>query len=208
MNVCLFGGAFNPPHRTHERVIRAALAQLPIEEVVVLPCGSHPHKEDGGLAPAPARVELCHLAFDGIPGVRVDDWETRQTGLSYTVETVRYFREYVTAGERPYWIIGADNLTILPSWHRHHELLELAILVTCPRMGYPVDDKMLAEFDLNEAERAEILGHVLQVEADDVSASDLRQRLREHGDTSALLHPAVEQRIRELGLYQAEDDPA
>ena len=35
MALCLFGGAFNPPHRTHERVIRAALEQLPVDRVVV-----------------------------------------------------------------------------------------------------------------------------------------------------------------------------
>jgi len=203
MNICLFGGAFNPPHRTHERVIRAALDQLPIERLVVLPCGSHPHKRDTGLAPAEERLELCRLAFAGIPGVEVDDWETRQPGLSYTVETVAHFREYATGGERPYWIIGADNLKILPSWHQPHELLRLAILVTCPRMGYPVDDEMLADLDLTEAERREILAHVLDVDPDAVSASELRRCLRDGDDATALLHPDVERRIRELDLYGA-----
>lgn len=203
MSLCLFGGAFNPPHLTHERVIRAALAQLPVERVVVLPTGRHPLKDAGELAPAEARLELCRLAFGDLEGaVEVDDWELRQSGPSYTVDTLHHFREYAAGGARPYWIIGSDNLKILPSWHRHRELCELAVIVTCPRMGHPVDATSLLDLDLEPRARDEILEHVLQMEPDDVSASQIRACLREHRSASQWLRPAVERRIHELGLYE------
>ena len=104
-------------------------------------------------------------------------------------------------GARPYWIIGSDNLKILPSWHRHHELCELAVLVTCPRMGHPVDASSLHDLDLDDRVRDEILAHVLEMEPDDVSASEIRECLRSNGSASRWLHTAVEQRIHELGLY-------
>ena len=203
MTLCLFGGAFNPPHRTHERIICTALAQLPVRRLVVLPSGQHPHKHHAELAPAAARLELCRLAFDAIEGVEVDDWETTQPHPSYSAETLRHYREYVTDGKRPYWIIGSDNLRILPSWHRHHDVLAHAVPVTCPRSGYPIDEESLADLDLTDRERAEILAHVLEMEPDDVSASEIRRDLRLHRPTEAWLHPAVEHRIRELGLYGA-----
>lgn len=207
MRLCLFGGAFNPPHRTHERVVRAALAQLPLDLLVVLPTGQHPLKPQHEMAPAAARLELCRLAFGAIPRVRVDDWEMRQPGPSYTVDTLRHYREYSAPGSRPCWIVGSDNLALLPQWHRYHELLAMAVLVTVPRQGHPVGEHALAHLELTPAERAEILSHVLAIEPDDVSASEIRARLRRGEPTGEWLHPAVEQRIRELGLYGAAPPP-
>jgi len=202
MGLCLFGGAFNPPHRTHERVIRAALAQLPVERLLVLPSGQHPLKLDDDMAPATARLELARIAFAGIAGVEVDDWETRQSGQSYTVETLLHFREYGGGVRRPYWILGSDNLEILPSWHRYREFLELAVPVTCPRAGHPVDAESLARLGLEARQRDEILAHVLRMPSDDVSASEIRTCLRRGESAARWLQPVVEQRIALLGLFR------
>lgn len=204
MTLCLFGGAFNPPHLTHERIIRAALEQLPIDRVVVLPAGQHPLKNPTDMPPAQTRLELCQLAFEHLDRVEVNDWEVRREQRSYTVETLLHFREYVTGGERPYWIVGSDNLKILPSWHRHHELMDLAVLVTCPRMGHPVDASTFAATGLAEHQVNELRANVLAVEPDDVSASEIREYLRLGQSSSPWLRPAVEQRIRALRLYGAE----
>ena len=69
--MALFGGAFNPPHLTHRKIIAAAREQLPVQQVLVLPAGAHPHKQDGAsdLAPPAARLELCQLAFGDLPYV-------------------------------------------------------------------------------------------------------------------------------------------
>ena len=66
-----------------------------------------------------------------------------------------------------------------------------------------MDETRLAELDLTERERAELLAHVLRLEPDDVSASELRRRLRENEPTDDLLHPAVARRIHDLELYGA-----
>ncbi len=201
--LCLFGGAFDPPHTSHARLIRTALDRLPIDRLIVLPSGLHPHKRHRGAVDPSVRVELCRLAFGDIEGVRVDDWDARQPEPCYTVETLQHFREYETAGRRPYWLIGADNLRLLPSWHRHHDVLRMAVLVTFPRAGYPVDPSVLDTLELTATERRELKAHVLDGEPDGVSATDIRARLRRGEATQDLLHPAVEARIRALGLYGA-----
>lgn len=202
--LALFGGAFNPPHRTHHRIAAAALSQLPIERVIVLPAGRHPWKErDEDMAPAAQRLELCRIAFGDLAGVELSDWEVRRQEPCYTVDTLRHFREYVTRGRRPFWLVGSDNLPGLPQWHRHHDLLELAVLATYPRAGHPIDAAALAGLDLTDEERAEILAHVLDVEPDDVSASEIRARLRRGDDVDDVLDRGVADRIRALGLYGA-----
>jgi len=200
--LCLFGGAFDPPHRTHLRIVQAALAQLPVERLVVVPTGAHPHKGHCGLAPAPTRLELCQLAFGQVDRVEISDFEVRRERASYTVETLEHFREYVTAGERPYWIIGSDNLAVLPTWHRHRDVLRLAVLVTFPRVGFAVTEQLLSGLDLSDAQRAEIAAHVLNTSPDNVSSSEIRRRIGAGLATDDLLPPAVARRIQELGLYR------
>lgn len=173
----VLGGSFNPPHQTHVRLARAALARLPIRELRVVPSGEHPHKRGGDLASAAHRLAMCRLAFAGVPGVVVDDRELRRQGPSFTVDTLAELR-----GEFPeatlYFLVGSDNLPLLPSWHQHHRLLALATIVTYPRAGHPVDAHALADLDLTAAERQALLANVLDAPADHVSASELRARWR------------------------------
>src|SRR5688572_10809533 len=84
----VLGGAFNPPHRTHERLAAFALRQLPIAELRVIPAGDHPWKGGHDMAPAAHRLEMCRLAFGALPGVIVDDRELRRRGPSFTVDTL------------------------------------------------------------------------------------------------------------------------
>jgi nicotinate-nucleotide adenylyltransferase len=201
--LCLFGGSFQPPHRTHERIVRACLAKLPIEKVVVVPAGHHPHKRTREMVPAEVRLELCRLAFAGIAGVEVDDFEVARPVPSFTIDTVRHFRQRWPADAPLFWVIGSDNLPLLPSWRDHHEIQRVATIVTFPRASHPIDVELLAQLDLTNAERATLLANVLDVEPDAVSATAIRTALRDgaDADVDALLHPAVARRIRDLGLF-------
>ncbi len=186
--LALFGGAFNPPHLTHRRIIEASMQQLPVSRVIVLPAGAHPHKqdEDSELAPADDRLELCRLAFGDLPGVVIDDREVRRPGLSYTVDTLREFR--VEAPDTPlYFLIGSDNLPLLDTWREPDAIRSLCSIVTYPRLHHPVDQTQVEQ--------------VLTVEPDNVSATSIRAALRA-GEEPASLDPRVLAEIRTRGLYQ------
>ena len=198
--LCLFGGSFNPPHRTHERIIRAALQQLPLRELIVLPSGCHPHKDDRTMAPAATRLELCQLAFSHIEGVTVDDREIQREGPSYTIDTLD---EFIRAepGTRPFYLIGSDNLPLLPTWRRHHDLLKKARLTIFPRDSFPIEAATLEGLDLHPSEREELLSNILRVAPDNISATAIRSCLRDGDSLDQWLHPPVIEPIRELGLY-------
>ncbi len=200
--LAIFGGSFNPPHRTHRRIVQAALAQLPIDEVLVMPAADHPHKRDRDMAPVEARLELCRIAFAAIHGAVVDDREARRAGPSYTVTTLADLaREH--PGVPLWFVIGSDNLPLLPTWREHHRLLALARFATFPRLGAPVDEAALRALDLSRDELARLLAAQLQLEPDAVSATAIRERLRRGERDLAELDPEVEARILELGLYGA-----
>ncbi len=185
--LCLFGGSFNPPHRSHRRIIEAALAQLPVERCIVLPTGLHPLKVDPEMTPAEQRLQLCELAFGDMPGVEVSDLEQQRSGPSYTVDSLRHF--HALDPQRPlYWVIGSDNLGILDQWRDLASIKTLATLVVFPRLGFAAAEPSLQGLQL------------LQMPADAVSSTEIRATLR-RGEESPDLQPEVRQRIRELGMY-------
>ncbi|MCK5942298.1 MAG: nicotinate (nicotinamide) nucleotide adenylyltransferase [Planctomycetes bacterium] len=199
--LAVLGGSFDPPHQSHLRIAAQALDQLPVQRLLAIPSGDHPHKQGRDMAPAEHRLQMARLAFAELPDVHVDDRELRRDGLSYTVDTLAEL-----AAEHPdtrlFFLIGSDNLPLLPSWHQHHRLLQLATVVTWPRLGYPIDGDTLAGLDLTPDERRHLLAHVLALRADDISASELRARLRAGGARPSELSPLVFDYTQRHDLYR------
>ncbi len=130
----VFGGAFDPPHNGHVALVRAAAAQLQLDELRVLPTGQAWHKPNP-LSPAAHRLAMARLAFEplaGPPQVVVDDREMRRPGPTYTVDTLRELQ-----AEQPHaqlhLIMGADQAAALTQWHQWQEILQLAIISIADR---------------------------------------------------------------------------
>lgn len=199
--IAVLGGSFNPPHRTHVTLARQALARLPIHELRAIPSGDHPHKSEQDMAPAVHRLEMARLAFSEVPGVVVDDRELRRLGRSFTVDTLQ---EMATEAPRTplFFLIGSDNLPLLPTWHEHHRLLQLATVVTFPRAGFVVQPKDLDGLDLSQHERDSLLKNRLEMPADDVSASDIRSRWQNGERKFSQLPAAVAAYMEAHDLYR------
>jgi len=197
----VLGGAFDPPHASHRRLAVEALQRLPIRELRVIPAGDHPHKRGNQLSPAADRLAMCHLAFAGLPGVVVDDRELRRAGPSFTVDTLA-----AMAAEQPgralYFLIGSDNLPLLPTWRAPERILELCTVVTWPRAGHPIDDAVLRSLPVSAAAQERLRAHVLALPADDIAASDLRARWRAGDHDLPEVAPAVRDYIEAHGLYR------
>lgn len=201
--LAVLGGSFNPPHLSHIRLAAAAAERLPVDQVLVIPAGDHPHKR-GQLIAANHRVAMCRLAFADVPKVQVDVREVQRAGPAFTVDTLAEL-----AAEHPdrqiYLLIGSDNLPLLPTWRDHHRLLQLATIVTYPRGGHAVTPTTLRSLDLTDAERQQLLDHVLAIpaaEIDDQSASAVRAAVRAGRLDQLALPPGVAAYIRTHHLYQ------
>ncbi len=131
LRVGVFGGAFDPPHRGHRLLAEAALTQLQLDVLHILPTGQAWHKTRP-LTPAEHRLALCGLAFGDLRPVRIDPREIQRSGPSYTVETLgEIAREY--PGARLFLLMGADQLLAFKRWVRWPEVLDLATLVVAAR---------------------------------------------------------------------------
>ena len=199
--LAVLGGSFNPPHQSHRRIAEEALDQLPAQQLLVIPSGDHPHKQGRDMASADDRLAMTRLAFAGLDRVIIDDREMRRSGPSFTVDTLAELAEE-RPGVRLFFLIGSDNLPLLPTWHDHHRLLELATVVTWPRLGHPISAAQLATLDLLKHEQEALLKSTLTLPADDVAASSLRARLRSGEAQPAELHRDVSDFIHRRGLYR------
>jgi nicotinate-nucleotide adenylyltransferase len=127
----VFGGAFDPPHDAHVALARAAVEQLGLDELRVLPTGQAWHKSRA-LSAAGHRLAMAREAFAAVPRAVVDDRELRRSGPTYTIDTLRELRS-----ERPgtelLLVIGADQAEALPSWRESGEILKLATVAVAAR---------------------------------------------------------------------------
>jgi nicotinate-nucleotide adenylyltransferase len=200
--ILLFGGSFDPIHHGHLIVSRSAAEQLGVARTVLIPSAQPPHKLHLPLAPARDRLEMCRLAAAGDPLFEVSDWELKQAGPNYSLRTVEHFRQTLPPGTPLYWLIGQDTLAELATWYRVGELAALCTFVTAGRPGHaPPDLQPLAKL-VGAAVLEHIQRHILTTPLIEISATDVRERIRRGRSARDLVPPTVERYIAERGLYR------
>jgi len=133
----LYGGTFDPVHCGHLAVADAASTLL-AADVDLLPSADPPHRALPG-ASAAQRAAMLDVAILGHPRLHVDRRELRRDGPSYSVDTLEEVRSEIGPDAPLAWLLGADAFRDLATWHRWHELFDLAHLVVAVRPGHPMD---------------------------------------------------------------------
>ena len=202
--VGVFGGAFDPPHCAHLALAQAAIEQLQLDELKIIPTGFAWHK-DRVLSAAEHRLKLTQLAFSGLDRVCIDDREIKREGRSYTIDTLDALQAE-EPGSAFFLLIGGDQLAAFTQWHRWQDILLLATVCVAERplqVSAPAD--VLAQ---TPALRPSLR---LQLPPMTVSATAIRQLIASHSgapstsqpDLAGLVPDAVARYISLHGLYQA-----
>ena len=194
MKIALFGGSFDPVHREHVNYVRAAIRELSLDLVIVMPSRLAPHKRLGAQADGEARLQMCRIAFEHEPRVRVSDFELTQDGVSYSYLTCRAFAKRYPDAER-YFLVGADMLEDFFTWKQPEDILNHVTLVACGR-GAEETGALRARF--HSVFGKDFLSLGFSGEA--VSSTDIRVSLAFGKDPEAL-DERVLAFIRERGLY-------
>lgn len=129
--VLLFGGTFDPPHNGHVHFLQSAIGAAKPTRVVVMPACLPPHKA-ASATPAALRLAMCECFRPLFPALEISDWEIRQGGKSYTIDTVKMLEERYP-GAAVYLCVGSDMLTTFTEWRAWRELLRRTVLVAQSR---------------------------------------------------------------------------
>lgn len=197
MNIVIFGGSFDPVHAEHIAIAQAAKRQLAADKIVVVPAFVPPHKREKNMAPAEDRLAMAKLAFAGVEGAEVSAYEISAGGTSYTVRTLRHFRERFPQDEL-FFLVGADMLRDFYTWKQPEEILSLAQLVACGREGDPADFRAEGKrFFARFGRRFQVLSYT----GKQVSSTDIRVQIA-FGQEPAELPAAVFDYIEGRQLYR------
>ncbi len=184
----LFGGSFDPIHHGHLIVARTVLEALDLEELRFVVAREQPFKAGQHRAPPAARAHMVELAIEGEPRFRLERAELEREGPSYTVDTLRTLRAR-EPGAAFALLVGADAARELPQWREADLLHRLADLVLVARPGavlpglpWPV--------------------RTVTVPAIEISATEVRQRVRKGLPVRYWVPDAVAAYIEQAGLYR------
>ena len=199
----VFGGAFDPPHRAHVALVEAAVAQLQLDHVHVLPTGQAWHKPRH-LSDAAHRLAMTRLAFAHAPQVVVDEREILRTGPSYTVDTLHELQtEYPHA--QLYLLLGDDQRRSLSSWHQIGEIERIAIICAAGRdMAVRAwnEESGAAPTNPPRSDALQARIRTLAMPLMPHSATDIRVLAATEQALTRLVFPAVERYIHEHHLYR------
>ncbi len=194
LNIGLLGGSFNPPHNAHLALAQAALAQLQLNRVDLMPAGQPWQKLATVLAAAEHRLAMCYAATENIAGLGVEACETQRSGNTYTADTLAHLSQ-LHPQTRYTLIIGADQAQRLDTWHDWPRLLSLCRLAVVARNGVvptlpPAVAKVCKAFD------------TLHLAAMDVSSSSIRAQVAAGQSISNQVPATVERYIVKHSLYR------
>jgi len=215
LSVCgILGGTFDPVHLGHVALAQAALAGLPLSEVLWLPSGSPGHRAPP-VASARDRLAMLRLATEGNPRCRIDDSELGRNEPTYTVHVLTRLRAQLGNEQPLALLLGSDSFLSLPTWLRWRELFDLAHIAVASRPGNLPGDggpapELAAEIARRSA-RAEQLaasaaGRIARFDMPpmDISSSAVRAGLAAGQDMRDLLPAAVLAYIQAQQLYPKE----
>ena len=178
----ILGGTFDPPHNGHLALAEAAVRELDLDELVALLAAKPGHRSC--TESADVRERLTKAAFAGLPQARVVRDEH-----AYTVDAVEGGR----FGDAVF-IVGYDEGAAFPSWKRPDEILRWVKLAVGTRSGYPPPD----------LERYGDRIVPFELASPPISASDVRNRIRNSESLDGVVPAPVAELIAELGLYRGD----
>ncbi len=128
----LFGGTFDPVHRGHLQIAAWVRDLLQLDKIVFIPNYIHPLRKRGNITSSEFRLQMLKAALQDFPSFDYDPVEIERGGISYTIDTLRYFHDLYPKSEL-FFLIGADNLTEFPKWKDPQDILALAKIVVYNR---------------------------------------------------------------------------
>ena len=174
-NIALLGGTFDPIHNGHIQIAKSVIEQLPIDQVWFVPAANPPHKTETMFS-FEQRIGFIKEAIGDTFIVYEKDF--RESDKSYTIYLIKDLQK-LHPNYNFSFIIGADNVTKLKSWHKYDELINKIDFIVIDR---DIDDKYLWK-DLEYYDKLKFLNMPLI----DISSSEIRKKILAKEDVAGFV---------------------
>lgn len=198
----ILGGTFNPIHNGHLSLGECALNQLNLDEIWFMPSGQTNLKKGLYVLPGSDRAALILHAIEGKEKFHFSDLELKRPGTTYTYETLSELKIMYPEYEF-YFILGADCLFSIERWMEPAIIMSQAVLVSAVR-GEADKASLEKQAEYLESKfNAKI--KLLDFNKDDVSSSEIRNRIVHGKSIEHLVPPSVAKYIQTHYCYQRMD---
>jgi nicotinate-nucleotide adenylyltransferase len=184
MKVGLFFGSFNPIHLGHLIIANTVAENTDYQQVWFVISPHNPFKKSTSLLHEHDRLEMVRAAIADNPKLNASDIEFRLPRPSYTIDTLTHLQEKYPQHQFRL-ILGEDNLSHFYRWKNFSQILEHYGLLVYPRHGSP-ESELLAHPNVQ----------LVNAPLVDISATFIREAIRQHRSIKYLVHDDVEVLIR------------
>ncbi|MFO7890901.1 MAG: nicotinate-nucleotide adenylyltransferase [bacterium] len=193
MKAGIIGGTFDPIHVGHLICADFVRENQNLDRIIFLPASTPPHKLDKKISRNKQRLIMLRKAVEDNPYFDVNDYEINKGGVSFTIESVRHFKQNTEHSNTEFFlIIGADNLVGFKSWKNPDQLLDEMKVLVLRRPGVDITNIKKPFIQQMKFINSPLI---------DISSSDIRQRIKVHKSIKYLVPKEVEKYIYKKGLY-------
>jgi nicotinate-nucleotide adenylyltransferase len=198
----IMGGTFDPIHLGHLVTAEEVRIQYGLDHVIFVPSGQPPHKEILNISDPEHRYLMTMLATITNPYFTVSRVEIDHPphSLTYTIDTIRYFRSHFGEKAHLYFITGADAILEILTWKDYRELLATCTFIAATRPGYSLNRLK----DTLGSACPETLQNIniLEIPAVAISSTLIRRRVSEGKTIKYLTPESVTEYIFKNHLYR------
>lgn len=187
----VMGGTFDPIHVGHLVAASEALYAFELDRVVFVPTGQPWQKSS--YSDAEDRFMMTSLGAATHRCFAVSRIELDRKGPTYTTDTMRTLKEFHGPDTELFFILGADAALRFGTWRHVEGLADHTELIAVTRPGFA-----LGQIETDETWP---LIHLMEMPDIDVSATDIRARVRAGRPIDYLVPSSVVSYIHDRGLY-------
>ncbi|MEA3494275.1 MAG: nicotinate-nucleotide adenylyltransferase [Candidatus Margulisiibacteriota bacterium] len=196
----IMGGTFDPIHKGHLALAKAAMEEFVLNEIIFIPSGHPPHKKKDEVTDKEHRYNMVGKAIHGKKGLKISRIELDRKGVSFAVDTFNALEKKFGKKAKLFYIMGLDSINEILEWRKPLELFKLCEFIVGTRPGTKIRTfKRLVKFPPLQKEVDKI--HLMELK-ENISSSDIRQKLREGKSVSTVVPKIIENYIKANELYQ------
>ncbi|WP_454967836.1 nicotinate-nucleotide adenylyltransferase [Gemella sanguinis] len=195
MAIALYGGSFDPIHIGHLITATNAVETYNLDKVIFIPSHITPLKDRDLEASDTDRFEMIQRSIKNNPEFIVSDYEINKDGVSYSYNTVKYFKD-TYRDEKIYFIIGTDRAKDLKKWYNIEELSKLATFIFVARDGEKLEDIVEKDDFYKGIDYEIMISPIIEI-----SSSLIRNRIKQNKKIDYMITDECKSYIEELSLY-------
>ena len=185
----IFGGTFDPIHYGHLITAQSVREIRKLDKIIFIPAYISPHKSEAVTSSPEDRMNMIKIAIEGIDFFDYSDIEIKKGGISFTIDTLKELKKKYDEIE---FIIGYDNIFQFHTWKDPDGIMKLATIVVLKRKSSSPPRFKDKYYDQ---------AIFVQTRGIEISATDLRERVKKDLPINFLVPPKVMEYIYNNKLY-------